>query len=70
MSDQDKLWWRALIKTLLFVGINAFVQALWVMMEVAAYGAPRPSSVDTVVGLALAASLYCNLRHHTKIGGT
>ena len=70
MIDQGKTWWCMLIKTLLFFGINAFVQAFWVSLEVAAYGAPQPRAVDTIIGLALAASLYCNLRHHTRIGGT
>ena len=70
MSKQGKLWWRVLIKVLLFVGINAFVQAFWVTLEVAAYGTPQPRAVDTIVGLALSAALYCNLRHRTKIGGT
>lgn len=70
MIDQDKRWWRLLIKALLFFGINAFVQAFWVTLEVAAYGAPQPGAVDTIIGLALSASLYCNLRHRTRIGGT
>lgn len=70
MTDQDKLWWRVLIKSLLFVGIAAIVQTLWVTLEVAAYGAAQPRAVDNIVGLALSTSLYCNLRHCTKIGGT
>ena len=70
MLNYNNMWWRFTVKTLLFLGINSLVQACWVTLEVVAYGAPRPSMIDTIVGLALTASPYCNLRHHTKIGGT
>lgn len=70
MTKCSNLLWRVLIKTLLFIGITALVQVLWVTLEVAVYGAPQPRAVDTIVGLALSAALYRNLRHGTKIGGT
>lgn len=69
MINQDKLWWRFLIKTILFIGIAAIVQTFWVSLEVAIYGVEQPRVVDTIVGLVLSTSLYCNLRHRTKIGG-
>ena len=70
MTDQEKLWWRVLIGSLLYIGIFAIVQELWSLLETSAYGASRPRAVDTIVGLALSASLYRNLRHRIRIGGT
>lgn len=57
------------VKLLLILGINAAVQSVWVIMELIAYGEPRPSNIDTIIGLALTFSLYINLRHYVSIGG-
>lgn len=65
----SKTAWNTLIKTLLLLGINTIIQAVWVAMEMAVYGEPRPSGIDTIVGITLALSLYINLRHHIRIGG-
>lgn len=70
MLDSNTVWWRFTVKALLLMGINTLVQAFWVTLEITAYGAPQPRAVDNIIGLALSASLYCNLRHRTKIGGT
>ncbi len=70
MNDPYKSLREVTVKLLLFVGISTIVQAFWASMEIAVYGVPRPNSIDTIVGLVLSASLYCNLRHYIKIGGT
>lgn len=49
------------IKFLVYLGLVAAIECIWVFMEIIEFGHDMPSYSDLVIGLLFAWSLYSNL---------